>query len=129
MVILLLFVLVSCGTVLLNMMYVQITRTMSLIRHCGWVLSSNWGGLAQWSASRTTAQGVPGSRPGRSPLEQVTFTPCLCTSGAFNFSIFKALLKALHCHPMEADKIKTKNSNDQNHLNKSPPPFFHGGSP
>ena len=24
-----------------------------------------WGGLAQWLASRTTDQGVPGSRPGR----------------------------------------------------------------
>ena len=39
------------------------------------------GGLAQWLASRTTDQGVPGSRPGRVAvrygLEQVTFTPCL----------------------------------------------------
>ena len=40
------------------------------------------GGLTQWLASRTTDQGVPGSRPGRvvavrCGLEQVTFTPCL----------------------------------------------------
>ena len=39
------------------------------------------GGLAQWLASRTTDQGVSGSRPGRVAirfgLEQVTFTPCL----------------------------------------------------
>ena len=39
------------------------------------------GGLAQWLASRTTDQGVPGSRPGRVAvrcgLEQVKFTPCL----------------------------------------------------
>ena len=39
------------------------------------------GGLAQWLASRTTDQGVPGSRPGRVAvlccLEQVTFIPCL----------------------------------------------------
>ena len=39
------------------------------------------GGLAQWLASRTTYQGVPGSRPGRvvvsCGLEQVTFTPCI----------------------------------------------------
>ena len=38
-------------------------------------------GLAQWLASQSTAQGVPGSRPGRVAvhccLEQVTFTPCL----------------------------------------------------
>ena len=38
------------------------------------------GGLAQWSALRTTDQGVSGSRPGRVAvrcgLEQVTFTPC-----------------------------------------------------
>ena len=42
----------------------------------------NWGsikvgGLAQWLASRTTDQGVPGSRAGRGTvccgLEQVTF--------------------------------------------------------
>ena len=40
-----------------------------------------WGGLAQWLASRTTDQGVFGSRPGRGTvcfgLEQVTFTHCL----------------------------------------------------
>ena len=40
-----------------------------------------WGGLAQWLASRTTDQGVPGSRPGRGTvccgLEQVIFTHCL----------------------------------------------------
>ena len=40
-----------------------------------------WGGLAQWLASRTTDQGVPGSRPGRGTvccgLEQVKFTHCL----------------------------------------------------
>ena len=39
------------------------------------------GGLAQWLASQTTDQGVPGSRPGRSTvccdLEQVTFPHCL----------------------------------------------------
>ena len=39
------------------------------------------GGLAQWLASQTTDQGVPGSRPGRIVVrcgcEQVTFTPCL----------------------------------------------------
>ena len=39
------------------------------------------GGLAQWLASRTTDQGVPGSSPGRvavrCDLEQVTFIPCL----------------------------------------------------
>ena len=39
------------------------------------------GGLAQWLASWTTDQGVPGSRPGRNTvcygLEQVTFTHCL----------------------------------------------------
>ena len=39
------------------------------------------GGLAQWLASRTTDQGVPGSRPGRGTvccgLKQVTFTHCL----------------------------------------------------
>ena len=39
------------------------------------------GGLAQWLASRTTDQAVPGSRPGRGTvccgLEQVTFTHCL----------------------------------------------------
>ena len=38
------------------------------------------GGLAQWLASWTRDQGVPGSRPGRVAvrcgLEQVTFTPC-----------------------------------------------------
>ena len=38
-------------------------------------------GLAQWLASQTTDQGVPGSRPGRGTvccgLEQVTFTHCL----------------------------------------------------
>ena len=38
-------------------------------------------GLAQWLASRTMDQGVPGSRPGRGTvccgLEQVTFTHCL----------------------------------------------------
>ena len=37
--------------------------------------------LAQWLASRTTDQGVPGSRPDRGTvccgLEQVTFTYCL----------------------------------------------------
>ena len=40
-------------------------------------------GLAQWLASRTTDQGVPGSRPGgvavRCGLEQVTFIPLLST--------------------------------------------------
>ena len=40
-----------------------------------------WGGLTQWLASRTTDQGVPGSRSGRGTvcrsLEQVTFTYCL----------------------------------------------------
>ena len=39
------------------------------------------GGMAQGLASRTTDQGVPGSRPGRVAvrcgLEQVRFTPCL----------------------------------------------------
>ena len=39
------------------------------------------GGLAQWLVSRTTDQGVPGSRPGPGTvccgLEQVTFTHCL----------------------------------------------------
>ena len=39
------------------------------------------GGLAQWLASQTTDQWVPGSRTGRVAiccgLEQVTFTPCL----------------------------------------------------
>ena len=39
------------------------------------------GGLAQWLASQTTNQWVPGSRPGRVAvrygLEQVTFTLCL----------------------------------------------------
>ena len=43
--------------------------------------SIKWGGLAQWLASWTTDQGVPGSRPGRGTvccsLEQVTFTNCL----------------------------------------------------
>ena len=43
----------------------------------GWVA----GGLAQWLASRTTDQGVPGSRPDRVAvrcgLEQVIFTPSL----------------------------------------------------
>ena len=38
-------------------------------------------GLVQWLVSRTTDQGVPGSRPGRGTvycgLEQVTFTHCL----------------------------------------------------
>ena len=41
----------------------------------------DWGGLAQWLASQTTDQGVPGSRPGRGTvccgLEQVAFTHCL----------------------------------------------------
>ena len=45
------------------------------------VYSRGFWGLAQWLASRTTDQGVPGSRPGRSTvccgLEQVTFTHCL----------------------------------------------------
>ena len=40
-----------------------------------------WGGLAHWLASRTTDQGVPGSRPACGTvccgLEQVTFTHCL----------------------------------------------------
>ena len=39
------------------------------------------GGRAQWLASRTTDQVVPGSNPGlvavRCGIEQVTFTPCL----------------------------------------------------
>ena len=39
-----------------------------------------WGGLAQWLASRTTDQGVPGLRPGRGTvccgLGQVTVTHC-----------------------------------------------------
>ena len=39
-------------------MIVQITRTISLISHCGWVLLSNGGGLAMWLESRTTAKGV-----------------------------------------------------------------------
>ena len=38
-------------------------------------------GLAQWLASQTTDQGVPGSRPGQGTvcygIEQVTFTNCL----------------------------------------------------
>ena len=38
-------------------------------------------GLRQWLASRTTGQGVPGSRPNRGTvccgIEQVTFTHCL----------------------------------------------------
>ena len=42
---------------------------------------NKWDGLAQWLASRTTNQGVPGSRPDRGTvccgLEQVTFTHCL----------------------------------------------------
>ena len=45
------------------------------------MLIACWGGLAQWLASRTTDQGVPGSRPGRGTvscgLEQVTITHCL----------------------------------------------------
>ena len=53
-------------------------------------------------------------------------------SGAFNFSISKALLKALHCGatfvvkalqkppPPEDDNMKT---NDRNHLNKFSSPF------
>ena len=40
-------------------------------------------GLAQWLASRTSDQGVPGSSPGgvavRCGLEQVTFIPLLST--------------------------------------------------
>ena len=44
-------------------------------------ISPEGDGLAQWLVSRTTEQGVPGSRPGRFAvrcgLEQVTFTPCL----------------------------------------------------
>ena len=43
--------------------------------------SRAWGGLAQWLASRTMDQGVPGSRPGHGTvccgLEQVTFTHSL----------------------------------------------------
>ena len=39
------------------------------------------GGLAQWLASRTMDQGVPGSRPGRVAvqcgIEKVAFNPCL----------------------------------------------------
>ena len=45
------------------------------------IWGSMWDGLAKWLASRTTDQGVPGSRPGRGTvccgLEQVTFTHCL----------------------------------------------------
>ena len=58
-------------------------------------------------------------------------------SGAFNFSIFKALLKALHCRakfvvksplkappppppPMGADKIKIKNNNWSRPINRAP---------
>ena len=54
-----------------------------LICHPGLEIIKNFkgGGLAQWLASRTTDQGVPGSRPGRVAircgLEQVTFTHCL----------------------------------------------------
>ena len=55
------------------------------------------------------------------------------TSGAFNFSIFKALLKALHCRakfvvksPSKApapgaDKLKLRTTTDLNHLNKFSP--------
>ena len=43
--------------------------------------SHAWGGPVHWLASRTTDQGVPGSRPGRGTvccgIEQVTFTHCL----------------------------------------------------
>ena len=46
-----------------------------------YIHGNTWGGLAQWLASRTTDQGVPGSRLGRGTvccgLEQVTFTHCL----------------------------------------------------
>ena len=45
------------------------------------IMCSEWGGLAQWLASRTMDQGAPGSRPGSGTvccdLEQVTFTHCL----------------------------------------------------
>ena len=48
------------------------------------VMFSLWGRLAQWLASRTTDQGVPGSRPGlvavRCGLGHVTFTPCSVVS-------------------------------------------------
>ena len=49
--------------------------------HIFFPLFKTWDGLAQWLASQTTDQGVPGSRPGRGTvcydLEQVTFTHCL----------------------------------------------------
>ena len=45
------------------------------------VYSMHGGGQAQWLATRTTDQGVPGSRPSRVTvrfgIEQVTFTPYL----------------------------------------------------
>ena len=45
------------------------------------VVYGHGGGLAQWSASQITDQGVPGLRPGRVAircgLEKVIFTTCL----------------------------------------------------
>ena len=52
------------------------TTAFSVKKSCDFL-----GRLAQWLASRTTDQGVPGSTPGRGTVccgpEQVTFTHCL----------------------------------------------------
>ena len=57
--------------------YATLNSSKGIIRDS----ATKQGVLAQWLASRTTDQGVPGSRPGRSTaccgLEQVTITHCL----------------------------------------------------
>ena len=65
----------------------MLTVVADQLKQAGWdtfvypLDSVKGGGLAQWLVSRTTDQGVPGSRPGLVPLrfglEQVTFTHCL----------------------------------------------------
>ena len=60
----------------------EVTRKLSCAPNLLSLRCIKWeSGLAQWLASRTTDQGVPGSRPGCGTvccgLEQVTFTHCL----------------------------------------------------